>query len=170
MGTRADFYVGTGETAEWLGSIGWDGYPDGNPADLIRANSEAEYRELVAKCIAENRGRLPKDGWPWPWRDSRLTDYSYAWVSEDSSYPGVPAGKVVASAFGRPFFDPLNPEPVDEDNEGPSACSVPGWDDDGRNGRPFVPNPPPHPGYPSFPDFAERPQSLDMGAVIVIRA
>jgi hypothetical protein len=29
MGTRADFYVGRGETAEYLGSIAWDGYPDG---------------------------------------------------------------------------------------------------------------------------------------------
>jgi hypothetical protein len=29
MGTRADFYVGRGETAEWLGSIAWDGNPGG---------------------------------------------------------------------------------------------------------------------------------------------
>jgi hypothetical protein len=29
MGTRADFYVGRGGQAEWLGSIAWDGYPSG---------------------------------------------------------------------------------------------------------------------------------------------
>jgi len=26
MGTRADFYVGMGKDAEWLGSVAWDGY------------------------------------------------------------------------------------------------------------------------------------------------
>ena len=29
MGTRADFYIGKGTDAEWLGSIAWNGYPDG---------------------------------------------------------------------------------------------------------------------------------------------
>ena len=29
MGTRADFYVGRGESAEWLGSVAWDGNPRG---------------------------------------------------------------------------------------------------------------------------------------------
>ena len=27
MGTRADFYVGRGDAAEWIGSIAYDGYP-----------------------------------------------------------------------------------------------------------------------------------------------
>ena len=25
MGTRADFYVGVGKKAEWLGNVAWDG-------------------------------------------------------------------------------------------------------------------------------------------------
>jgi hypothetical protein len=29
MGTRADFYVGRGKDAEWLGSVAFDGYPSG---------------------------------------------------------------------------------------------------------------------------------------------
>jgi hypothetical protein len=29
MGTRADFYIGRGTEAEWLGSVAWDGYPGG---------------------------------------------------------------------------------------------------------------------------------------------
>ncbi len=29
MGTRADFYTGRGQTAQWLGSIAWGGYPVG---------------------------------------------------------------------------------------------------------------------------------------------
>lgn len=33
MGTRADFYVGRGTEAEWIGSIALDGYPDGIPDD-----------------------------------------------------------------------------------------------------------------------------------------
>ena len=26
MGSRADFYIGEGTEAEWLGSVAWDGY------------------------------------------------------------------------------------------------------------------------------------------------
>ncbi len=34
MGTRADFYVGLGEQAEWLGSVAWDGNPDNDVAAI----------------------------------------------------------------------------------------------------------------------------------------
>jgi hypothetical protein len=35
MGTRADFYIGCGRDSEWIGSIAWDGYPDGL-SDLLK--------------------------------------------------------------------------------------------------------------------------------------
>lgn len=91
MGTRADFYVGTGEKAEWLGSIPMDGHPDGNPLDIVPCVNEDGYRRLVAEVIHDHNGSTPKDGWPWPWEDSHTTDYAYAF--ED--------GAVLVSCFGR---------------------------------------------------------------------
>jgi len=66
MGTRADFYVGRGKTAEWLGSIAWDGYPAGlwpnkdtatAKADIpktpvIAATAEEAYRKAVDELLA----------------------------------------------------------------------------------------------------------------------
>ena len=120
MGTRADFYIGRGESAEWLGSIAWDGYPDGiTPKSeetemyfgsthhkdaawpigesLFAANTEAEFRSRLAHFFRyRDDVTLPADGWPWPWEDSRTTDYAYAFDG----------GKVWASCFGHTWFDP----------------------------------------------------------------
>jgi hypothetical protein len=70
MGTRADFYVGRGPNAEWIGSIAFDGYPDGitmkteeklpwpegqehidwpEGKHLFDATTEAEFRERVER-------------------------------------------------------------------------------------------------------------------------
>jgi len=79
MGTRADFYVGRGENAEWLGSIAWDGHPDGIPIDLLVADTEEQWRSRVELFLKDrDDATLPEQGWPWPWRDSCTTDYSYA--------------------------------------------------------------------------------------------
>ncbi len=93
MGTRADYYVGTGPTAEWLGSTTWDGYPDGTPAPIFEATTEAQFRGAVTNIIADADagGTKPEEGWPWPWDDSRTTDYAYAWRD----------GGVLVSVFGR---------------------------------------------------------------------
>lgn len=95
MGTRADFYVGTGITAEWLGSIAFDGYridemkksDASSSADcgacwaIKAATSENDYREAVTSLLKLNDdATLPRDGWPWPWETSRLTDYVYAFA------------------------------------------------------------------------------------------
>jgi hypothetical protein len=116
MGTRADFYVGRGETAEWVGSIAWDGYPEGimphaaekkrawvdGPlmpaaakwpvgAHLFDATTEQEFRERVARFFEYREDvTLPENGWPWPWENSQTTDYAYAFDG----------GKVYASCFG----------------------------------------------------------------------
>lgn len=82
MGTRADFYVGRGENAEYLGSVGWDGHQE----NMLHLESkfEAQYRLNVKDLIDEQEGWTK---WPWPWEDSHTTDYSYAfdddrvWVS-----------------------------------------------------------------------------------------
>lgn len=105
MGTRVDFYVGRGLQAEWLGSYPYDGYPEGIPESLREAKTEAEYRGAVARYLAENAdaATLPAAGWPWPWDDSRTTDYAYAFDS----------GRVYGSRFGRAWFDASKPEPDD---------------------------------------------------------
>ena len=47
MGTRADFYIGRGAEAEWLGSIAWDGYPGGIDAGIKEATDDAVYRQAI---------------------------------------------------------------------------------------------------------------------------
>lgn len=95
MGTRADFYVGTGPNAEWIGSISYDGYPDGTPATLLKSTNEVEFRSEVIKILSDPEilSTSPAEGWPWPWEDSRTTDYAYAWD----------LAEVVLSGFGRPW-------------------------------------------------------------------
>lgn len=80
MGTRADFYVGTGESAEWLGSVAWDGddWEESPDCALMRATTEDEFRAAVADIAADRDDwTRPEDGWPWPWEDSGTTDCTY---------------------------------------------------------------------------------------------
>lgn len=103
MGTRADFYVGRGLSAEWIGSIAWDGYPDGIPETIKKARNEKDFREAVASFIVEDRddGTRPEDGWPWPWETSHTTDYAYAFDGANTW----------ACCFGSEWWDAALPEP-----------------------------------------------------------
>lgn len=103
MGTRADFYVGSGPQAEWLGSVAWDGYQwaeDDNP--LASSRTEEAFREAVAQVLTSRKdATLPVHGWPWPWDDSSITDYAYyfaegkvAWDDRDD-WPDMSARKHV---------------------------------------------------------------------------
>lgn len=81
MGTRADFYVGRGADAVWLGSVAYDGYPDGfrRWPDLFKAEVQEDWTERVRAMLKERRdATTPDHGWPWPWEDSNTTDYAYA--------------------------------------------------------------------------------------------
>jgi len=96
MGTRADFYIGTGKKAEWIGSVAWDGYlwaerKDGHE-NITEANTEAKFREAVAKLSSRGDFTSPEMGWPWPWTDSAGTDYAYCFSD----------GKVLAFNWGEP--------------------------------------------------------------------
>lgn len=123
MGTRADFYVGRGEAAEWVGSIAWDGYPDGIHDSVLQAADEVAYSSAVSQFLrSRDDATLPEMGWPWPWNDSCLTDYAYAFE----------AGKVLAARFGRRWFDPGDGEPDDYESESkecvfPDMSSVSHW-------------------------------------------
>jgi hypothetical protein len=88
MGTRADFYVGRGKKAKWVGSIAWDGYPDGiEDTGIFKAKTKKQFLGVIKKMQEKQDDfTSPKDGWPWPWDDSATTDYAYAfdkgvWVS-----------------------------------------------------------------------------------------
>lgn len=105
MGTRADFYVGRGQDAEWLGSIAFDGYPDEDNNRLLKIDREDEFRRQVSEFLEErDDGTTPDQGWPWPWNDSRTTDYSYAfdkgevWVS-DFGQTWVEGSRVASDDF-----------------------------------------------------------------------
>lgn len=86
MGTRAVFFVGhpaNVESREWLGTIAWDGYPEGSIGDwLVGVTSEAEFRAGVKK-IEDDREDFANPAvhsFPFPWMDDLyLTDYTYAW-------------------------------------------------------------------------------------------
>lgn len=108
MGTRADFYIGLGKDAEWLGSIAWDGYPGGIDAAVMDAGTEQEFRaNLLSFFDGRDDVTPPERGWPWPWNDSRTTDYSY-WFSD---------GKVFVSCCGhKPAPHPLADDEGEEDD------------------------------------------------------
>ena len=96
MGTRADFYVGKGPEAEWLGSIAWDGYPSGIAKTVFTSKTEKTYRKRVEAFFRDDRTDVsrPADGWPWPWEDSATTDFAYTFHK----------GKVYVSCFGNRYL------------------------------------------------------------------
>lgn len=103
MGTRADFYVGKGKDAEWLGSIAWDGYETSEAIET--AKSDADFRAAVSTFLASrDDATLPDQGWPWPWNDSGTTDCSY-WFFDGQCW----------EALGRPDrYVPVSSLPEDE--------------------------------------------------------
>jgi hypothetical protein len=107
MGTRADFYVRKEKQMEWVASKSFDGYPGGIDKDVLSANTEKDFRDKLQEFLAQQDDvTYPSDGWPWPWDDSRTTDYSYIFEKD----------KVMASNFGYPLFDP-NVESDQDDDE-----------------------------------------------------
>lgn len=101
MGTRADFYIGRGMNAEWIGSIAYDGYPEGKTEAARVAKDEASFRNAVAVLTAADDGTTPDMGWPWPWENSGTTDYAYA----------LEGSRVWASCFGSAWFKADEPKP-----------------------------------------------------------
>jgi hypothetical protein len=91
MGTPADFYVGRGANAEWLGTIDFDGYPEGIAPEILMATNVDEYRQAVTKFLDQvDDATTPSMGWPWPWNTSSETEYAYAFES----------GAIYVSRFG----------------------------------------------------------------------
>ena len=105
MGTRADFYIQKPTlipdeiVLEWLGSVAWDGSDWQDMLKVIK--TEADFRLLVEKISKERDDwTSPEMGWPWPWDDSLLTDFAYAFMGEFKVF-----------CFGKDISD----EPSDEE-------------------------------------------------------
>lgn len=95
MGTRADFYIGRGRSAEWLGSIAWDGYEIDD--SILDAKDAATFKKAVVAFLkTRDDATTPEQGWPWPWDNSETTDYAYAFYR----------GLVSASRFGSAWYNP----------------------------------------------------------------
>jgi len=108
MGTRADFYIGRGRDAKWIGSIALDGYPGGIDEDILTATEKDIFAALVAGVIAKrNDGTTPEMGWPWPWETSATTNYAYAFDGD----------KVWGSYFGGTWFEAAIEQGGDEEPE-----------------------------------------------------
>lgn len=108
MGTRADFYIRQDGAMKWIGSKAWDGYPEGIKKEILTQTTSEGFEGEVTQYLKQCKdGTLPEQGWPWPWNDSRTTDYSYIFEN----------GKVMASNWGYPLFDPLATETDEDDGE-----------------------------------------------------
>jgi hypothetical protein len=105
MGTRADFYIRKDKDMEWLGSIGFDGYEIDDA--VAESTTEEGFRNEVKKMLdGRDDSTLPSDGWPWPWEDSRTTDFAYIFDN----------GIIYASNFGYAIYK-IGEQP-EEDNDG----------------------------------------------------
>lgn len=87
MGTRADFYIGKGKDAQWIGSVAYDGYEwaENKQCTLMTCESEEDFKEEVQAILSQlDHATTPELGWPWPWDTSDTTDYQYWWNKEKS--------------------------------------------------------------------------------------
>ena len=95
MGTRADFFIGIGPAAEWIGSTSYDGDPEGWGKQPLAARTEDEFRAAVEEMLnSDALVTRPSEGWPWPWEDFRTSDFAYAWD---------PARNTGVASSGRPW-------------------------------------------------------------------
>jgi len=96
--TRADFYVGTGPNAIYVGSVMDKG--DNIPNSIKRARTPEKYQQAVTKFIKKNSGVTV---WTWSWNSSLFTDYAY-WLDNGKLYVtkfGI-GYRVIEQKRGRP--------------------------------------------------------------------
>lgn len=100
--TAADFYLGRGEDARWIGSLSHHADPTAlasipHGPDILNAVSASAFACAVDSLLADAQAgdvHSPGDGWPWRWPDSALTGWCYAFDT----------GRVWISYFGRAWF------------------------------------------------------------------
>jgi len=83
MGTAADFYVGKGKDAEWVGSISSDGQFNSIlrrsvGKQIMQCLSPQAFKHAVRDFIIDQGGWIPPEHkWPWKWKNSGTTGPSY---------------------------------------------------------------------------------------------
>jgi len=79
MATKADFYVGIGPDAEWLGSIFNNGDVWHIPLNILIQVNQIMFEELTLEFLQTKDSVIADRGdkWDHPWADSRITDYTY---------------------------------------------------------------------------------------------
>jgi len=103
MGTRADFYIIRDDNkTDWIGSLYKDGHPVNIPTDILIQISPVMFEELTVEFLQKVDSKIALKGerWPWPWADSRITDYSYIFGLHQYE-------RVIAYSPSTGFFDPL---------------------------------------------------------------
>lgn len=149
MGSIADFYVGRGAKAEWVGSIAWEGDPmciarSPGGLELLKAGTESEFREALRGFLDRHPDAVsPPRSWPWPWSTSALSDRVYAfdgdrvWATQpfrseslearhwfDPRKGGAEPDSAVAIEF--PDMTSCMVVPIDEDEAAESAYAMGG--------------------------------------------
>jgi len=77
--SKADFYVGTGTEAEWLGSLLCNGSIWYIPLEILIQINKTMFEELTLEFLRNRGGIVPDEGgyWPHMWEDSLMTDYAF---------------------------------------------------------------------------------------------
>jgi hypothetical protein len=115
MGTRADFYIGEGKEAKWMGSIAWDGYQwDNNDNELVRCKTEGDFVKFMSSLEERDDFTKPEQGWPWPWDDSKTTDYAYCFCD----------GEIRVFVSGRPVSKEDSDEELSDKQDFPNMRSI----------------------------------------------
>ena len=98
---KADFYVGLGPGAEWIGSVKKCGELWAITTSILLQVSRTMYEEMVIEYIQFCEGVVGDHvcKWPWDWNDSQMTDYSYIFVPEHH--------RVYMSMLGQDLIDPI---------------------------------------------------------------
>lgn len=110
MSTRCDFYAGRGLTAVYLGSIGHDAFVDALAGYFTGVTTREQFDAGLAKVFEAYGEISAKNGWPWPWKDSSVTDTAVAFDD----------GRVWAAHPDNRWA------PIDDfDNPGPDECVFP---------------------------------------------
>ncbi len=103
--TAADFYIGRGPSAQWVGSLSHNARPGilhwtSAGCEVLDAVTALDYTRGLDTLLSlpsterRNWAHHPANGWPWCWHDSSLTGWCYAFD----------AGRVWISYFGRSWF------------------------------------------------------------------
>lgn len=87
MSANIDFYVETGEQAQWLGSIASDDDIFGSVEEFLKtAKTKKVFCEKVEQLLKRNDAIRPSEGWPWLWPSSSITDCVYYFTAGKVSW------------------------------------------------------------------------------------